>query len=147
MPVGRRADDDRLDARIRQQLVQISRGDGGAKLVREGPRRHRQPTHDAGEVDVDAQRSLLDAKEGEGVLARDGAVTEDRDLEVHPCPPQAGRGDGATAWGLKSRRRRSCALSATTMVETLIRMAPTAGGRMIPMGASTPAARGMASTL
>jgi hypothetical protein len=36
---------------------------------------------------------------------------------------------------------------ATTMVERLIRMAPTAGERVIPAKASTPAARGMATML
>lgn len=52
-----------------------------------------------------------------------------------------------TASGRKSRRRSSWAFNATTMVETLIRMAPTAGGISRPMGASTPAARGIARAL
>ena len=36
----------------------------------------------------------------------------------------------ACASGRRSMRRRSWALAATTMVDTLIRMAPTAGARM-----------------
>ena len=53
--------------------------------VGEGARRLQQPAHDAGEAHAPAIRRLPDAAEGEGVLARDGAVTEDRDLEVHSC--------------------------------------------------------------
>ena len=49
--------------------------------------------------------------------------------------------------GRRSSRRRSWALSATTIVETLIRIAPTAGARTIPTGARTPAASGIATTL
>jgi hypothetical protein len=49
--------------------------------------------------------------------------------------------------GRRSRCLRSWALRATTIVERLIKTAPTAGESRIPMGASTPAARGMATTL
>lgn len=56
-----------------------------------------------------------------------------------------GRGQsGATS---SSNRRSSWALSATTTVEVDIRMAPTAIGKMMPHGASTPAASGSATML
>ena len=52
------------------------------------------------------------------------------------------------AWvGRRSTLRRSWALRATTMVDRLISTAPTAGARVIPAQASTPAARGTASRL
>lgn len=44
-------------------------------------------------------------------------------------------------------RRRSCALSATTIVETLISTAPMAGASTNPSGARIPAASGIATTL
>ena len=59
----------------------------------------------------------------------------------------AGRGSGATLSGRRSSRRSNCALSATTMVETLIRTAPTAGGSTKPTEARMPAASGMARML
>ena len=49
--------------------------------------------------------------------------------------------------GLRSTRRRSWALRATTIVERLMRIAPTAGERANPAQANTPAASGMATTL
>jgi len=49
--------------------------------------------------------------------------------------------------GRRSTRRRSWALSATTIVDADMRMAPTAGDRVIPAHARTPAASGMATTL
>jgi hypothetical protein len=52
------------------------------------------------------------------------------------------------AWlGRRSTRRRSWALRATTMVEALISTAPTAGARVTPAQARTPAATGTASRL
>jgi hypothetical protein len=45
------------------------------------------------------------------------------------------------------RPRSSCALAATTIVDTLITSAPTLIGRMMPHGARTPAATGMATAL
>src|SRR4051794_7848671 len=47
----------------------------------------------------------------------------------------------------RSRRRSSWALSATTTVEADMRMAPTAGDKVMPAKANTPAASGMATTL
>jgi hypothetical protein len=64
-------------------------------------------------------------------------------------PDYAGASCGALG-GLSRRRRtrrRSWALTATTIVERLIAMAPTAIGRSIPHGTRTPAATGMATTL
>src|SRR3954451_4327895 len=49
--------------------------------------------------------------------------------------------------GERSRRRRSWALSATTIVEIDIKMAPTAGDTTTPAKASTPAASGTVMTL
>src|SRR5690606_28839857 len=49
--------------------------------------------------------------------------------------------------GRRSRRRRSWALKATAIVEALIISAPAAGGSTKPIGASTPAASGIAMTL
>ena len=51
------------------------------------------------------------------------------------------------ALGCKSIRRNSCAFAATTRVEALIRMAPTAGGSKTPTPARTPAASGTAIRL
>ncbi len=63
-------------------------------------------------------------------------------LDQSAPPSVASRGDG------RSRtRRRSWALAATTMVETLMAIAPTAIGRSMPQGMSRPAATGMARTL
>ncbi len=47
----------------------------------------------------------------------------------------------------RSSRRSSWALSATTIVDTLMSPAPTAGGRVMPAQWSAPPARGMAMTL
>jgi hypothetical protein len=44
-------------------------------------------------------------------------------------------------------RRTSCAFAATTIVEALIKMAPTAGGKTTPAQANAPAASGTATTL
>lgn len=52
-----------------------------------------------------------------------------------------------SASGLRSTRRRSCALAATMIVEALIAMAPIAGGMVMPAQASAPAASGMARML
>jgi hypothetical protein len=49
--------------------------------------------------------------------------------------------------GERRTRRRSWAFNATTMVDALIMMAPTAGLRVKPVQARTPAASGMAITL
>ena len=49
--------------------------------------------------------------------------------------------------GRRSSRRNSWAFSATTIVDTLIKIAPTAGESVTPTPASTPAARGMATML
>jgi hypothetical protein len=49
--------------------------------------------------------------------------------------------------GRRSSRRRSWALIATTIVEMLMRMAPTAGAKTSPTGARTPAASGIAMML
>ena len=50
--------------------------------------------------------------------------------------------------GIQSRARRSsCALAATMIVLSDIRMAPTAGESTTPANAKTPAASGIASTL
>lgn len=46
-----------------------------------------------------------------------------------------------------SNRCSNCALIATMIVLKLIKMAPTAGLKMIPQGAKTPAAKGMAKML
>ena len=59
---------------------------------------------------------------------------------------------GVDQWGLcesgrRSSRRNSWAFSATTIVDTLIKIAPTAGESVTPTPASTPAARGMATML
>lgn len=51
------------------------------------------------------------------------------------------------AAGRRSSRRSSCAFSATTIVDTLISTAPTAGASVKPIGASTPAASGIAIRL
>lgn len=59
----------------------------------------------------------------------------------------ASRSARQAAPGRRSRRRSNWALRATTMVETLISSAPAAGARVNPIGASTPAASGIASTL
>jgi hypothetical protein len=78
-------------------------------------------------------------------------------LRLHPQAVPGGRHVGSLHSGAAHRRRalhrlacgrspvrlRSCALTATTIVETLIRMAPTVGGKMNPANARTPAARGM----
>ena len=57
-------------------------------------------------------------------------------------------GPAATVSFGRSRRPRSnWALSATTIVETLMMSAPTLIGRMKPIGASSPAATGMAIAL
>ena len=61
--------------------------------------------------------------------------------------PFRGSSYSLTGAGRRSSLRRSWALRATTMVEALIRMAPTAGDRVIPAKVSTPAARGMANRL
>ena len=77
-----------------------------------------------------------------------GRVRSSRKWREPAAQPPAARGHGcATLAGLRSSRRSSCALSATTIVERLIRSAPTAGGMVMPHGASTPAASGIASTL
>ena len=49
--------------------------------------------------------------------------------------------------GRRSRRRRSWALRATTMVDTLMSTAPTAGGSVTPAQCRAPAASGIATTL
>src|SRR5699024_8502050 len=49
--------------------------------------------------------------------------------------------------GRRSTRRRSCALSATMIVDRLMRTAPTAGASTKPTGARTPEANGTAMTL
>jgi hypothetical protein len=59
--------------------------------------------------------------------------------ESHACRRQGRRYAG---WRRRSTRRRSWALRATTMVDRLISTAPTAGGRVMPAEASTPAATG-----
>ena len=51
------------------------------------------------------------------------------------------------AGGRSSTRRRSWALRATTMVETLIRIAARAGGMVMPAQMSAPAAMGIATML
>src|SRR3954463_4259705 len=48
----------------------------------------------------------------------------------------------ATGSGRRSRRRRSCALRATTTVDADINTAPRAGESVMPAKARTPAARG-----
>src|SRR5215207_9445458 len=68
-------------------------------------------------------------------------------LRRQPRTFYAASGVDATASGRRSNRRSSCALRATTIVETLIRMAPTAGGRTMPIEARMPAASGIATTL
>lgn len=47
----------------------------------------------------------------------------------------------------RSSRRKSCALRATTMVDTDINTAPNAGASVMPAHARTPAARGKAKAL
>src|SRR5690625_3903744 len=66
----------------------------------------------------------------------------------------ASKVSGALSWdlaalaaGVRSKRRSSWALRATTAVEADIRSAPTLIGRTNPIGASTPAARGTAAIL
>ena len=65
------------------------------------------------------------------------------------APSQAGAGAGCAGVGSRrSRRRRSSwALAATTMVETLMAIAPTAIGRSRPQGTNSPAAIGIAIML
>jgi hypothetical protein len=63
-----------------------------------------------------------------------------------PLHPAAGRHAPACP-APRSRRRRSCAFRATTMVEALIKIAPTAGANSMPSGASTPAATGTVTKL
>src|SRR5207302_10489302 len=76
---------------------------------------------------------------GAGQRVRAGAATGS-----WLCPA----GGGVSRAGRRrSRRRSSWALSATTMVDALMRMAPTSGDSVIPNGAPTPAARGMANRL
>ena len=53
----------------------------------------------------------------------------------------------STGCGFSSVRRRSWALSATTIVDRLISTAPTAGERVMPAQANAPAASGIASRL
>ena len=70
---------------------------------------------------------------------------------VRPAVPGGRAPDpapGRAAWpGRRSTPRSSWALAATTMVEALMRMAPTAGDRVMPAQARTPAASGMATML
>ena len=63
-------------------------------------------------------------------------------LLLEPAQPRPASTRRALASGLRSRRRSSWALAATTRVETDISRAPTAIGSTKPMGASTPAASG-----
>jgi dipeptidyl aminopeptidase/acylaminoacyl peptidase len=70
------------------------------------------------------------------------ARSSGRSRVASPTGDQADAGSGRSL-----SRRSSCALSATTMVDTLIARAPTLMGRTTPMGASSPAATGMASAL
>jgi hypothetical protein len=64
--------------------------------------------------------------------------------------PMSGRQRGLQAVaceGCNSRPRKSCALSTTPTVETLIRIAARPGGIVRPNGAARPAATGRASAL
>lgn len=75
--------------------------------------------------------------------------------DVGEARQSRGQVDTVVGWGAgsssvggrSSTRRRSWALRATTMVETLIKMAATAGGMVIPAQMRAPAAMGMATTL
>jgi hypothetical protein len=70
--------------------------------------------------------------------ARDGTLVSNSSADPVHRPVSA---------RLRSSRRSSCALSATTMVDSDIRIAPSAGASVIPAHASTPAARGIANAL
>jgi hypothetical protein len=86
-----------------------------------------------------------------------GGVEGEKPRIAHASRPgQAGhhRAEGCEALagyqlalGCKSIRRNNCAFAATTRVEALIRMAPTAGASKTPTPARTPAASGTAIKL
>ena len=65
--------------------------------------------------------------------------------QAAPQPEEASGPSGERAYSRS--RRRSCALIATTIVLSDISTAPTAGVSTMPHGASTPAARGIATML
>ena len=65
-----------------------------------------------------------------------------------PCAGRASRsGPFVLAARGEATRRSSWALRATTIVDRLIRTAPTAGGSVMPAQARAPAASGMATML
>ena len=64
-----------------------------------------------------------------------------------PPLPDAGTPRARGYWAASRTVRSSCALRATTMVEADMRIAPTAGLRVKPVQARTPAASGIAMTL
>jgi len=120
-----------------------ARGPTRTGLVRRLRRRPRQ---------LLVSRSLGNGKVGQYrcgasvLLRRSPRPVRHRTRPLHPRPTLT-HGQAASGWGVRSTRRRVWALRATTMVEALMRMAPTAGERVNPAQASTPAARGMATTL
>ncbi|GEM_PF-5427238 len=63
------------------------------------------------------------------------------------CLPAPSRKRAVLVAGVRSSRRRSWALSATTTVDADMRMAPTLIGSTNPTGASTPAASGTETRL
>src|SRR5699024_7842301 len=84
-----------------------------------------------------------------GVTALVRAGLTGGSVGVHGCGLHFGcsRTERVLASGVRSMRRSSWALSATTTVEIDIRTAPTDIGRTNPTGARTPAASGTESRL
>ena len=105
------------DVEVDQQVVQPDRGE----VVAQRLQRHA--------VVAGRQRQLLHGDAGRATLVGRGG----------------GHGDPLLCW--RSTPRRSWALRATTMVDRLIRAAPTAGPRVTPAQARAPAAIGTASRL
>ena len=93
-------------------------------------------------------RASAPARSTRSTAGRSGWTTTQRIRLRHSESSMGGRGIGGQAWpGRRSRRRRSWALRATTMVDALIRIAPTAGARVTPAQARAPPATGTATRL
>ncbi len=114
----------------------------------DGPR-WRRPTRPARSR---CPSSTCPCRSPRGPAACAGAAPPDRVRD--PCRSRR-RGYGLTLWtatgaaglGPRRSRRSSCALAATTIVDTLISTAPTAGASVTPAKANTPAATGIAMAL
>src|SRR4029450_701355 len=126
----------------------------------QGERAGHRPAHLQGPAalvglgDVEVDQQVVEADRGDVVAQglKGHAVVAGRALQLGPgggVPrgPPPGRSWLAPLPCRRSRPRRSWALRATTIVDRLIRTAPTAGARVTPAQARAPAATGTASRL